>query len=52
MKKEMRKDLLTQAEYARKIGVTTARVNQMIKEGKLTTVLINGATLIKLEQKA
>jgi len=45
--KEIRTDLYTQSEYARKIGVTHARVNQMIKEGKLKVVVIKGATLIK-----
>lgn len=48
MTKEIRKDLYTQAEYAKKIGLTAARVNQLIKEQKVKTVLINGATLIKL----
>lgn len=48
MTKEIRKDLYTQSEYAKKIGVTRARVNQMIKENLLKTVLVNGATLIKL----
>ena len=48
MKKEVRQDLYTQTEYSKKIGVTQARVNQMIKEGKVKTVLINGATLIKV----
>lgn len=48
MSKEIRKDLYTQAEYAKKIGLTPSRVNQLIKEQKLKTVLINGATLIKL----
>lgn len=38
--------LYTQAEYARKIGVTRARVNQMINENKVESVKINGATLI------
>lgn len=48
MAKEIRKDLYTQAEYAKKIGLTPARVNQLIKEEKVKTVLINGATLIKI----
>lgn len=47
MIKELRKDLYTQAEYAKKIGLTPARVNQMIKNGQLKTVTINGATLVK-----
>jgi DNA-binding XRE family transcriptional regulator len=40
--------LYTQSEYAKKIGVTRARVNQMIKENALKIVVVNGATLIKL----
>lgn len=44
---EIRKDLYTQSEYARKINVSRTRINQMIKEGKLMPLKINGATLIK-----
>jgi hypothetical protein len=46
--KEIRKDLYTQAEYARLIKKTRAWVNQQIKEGNLKTLIVNGATLIKL----
>lgn len=46
--KEKRTDLYTQAEYAKLIGVTRARVNQMAKTGELKTLRVNGATLIKL----
>jgi DNA-binding transcriptional regulator YdaS (Cro superfamily) len=49
MTKEIRKDLYTQSEYAKLIGVSRARVNQMIKENTLKIVLVNGATLIKLQ---
>jgi len=45
---EVRKDLYTQAEYAKKIGVSRARVNQMIKSKDLKVVVVNGATLIKV----
>jgi DNA-binding XRE family transcriptional regulator len=45
---EVRQDLYTQSEYAKKIGVTRARVNQMIKEKLLKVVIIKGATLIKV----
>ena len=48
MKKEIRKDMYTQAEYAKKIGVTRSRVNQMVKAGELKTVSVNGGILIKL----
>lgn len=48
MKKEIRKDLYTQSEYAKLIGVSRFRVNQMIKEGKLNTLTINGSILVKL----
>jgi len=47
MSKEIRHDIYTQAEYAKKIGVSRARVNQMVKNGELKTLTINGATLIK-----
>ena len=46
-KREIRKDLYTQAEYARKLRKTRAWVNQQVKEGNLQTLTINGATLIK-----
>jgi len=48
MTKEIRKDLYTQAEYAKKIKVSRARVNQMVKAGELKTLLVNGAILIKV----
>ncbi len=44
---EIRADLYTQSEYAKLIGVTRQRVNQMIKEGLLKVVEVNGAKLIK-----
>ena len=43
-----RTKLFTQSEYAKMMGVTRARINQMIAEGKLKTVKIPGATLIYL----
>lgn len=48
MKKEIRKDMYTQAEYAKKIGVTRSRVCQMVKDNELNTVTIIGAVLIKV----
>jgi len=48
MAKEIRKDLYTQSNYAKKIGVTRARVNQMVKAGELKTVSVNGGILIKV----
>jgi len=50
-KKEIRQDVATQAEYAKMVGKTRAWVNQQIKLGKLSTLHIKGAVLIKLEQK-
>ena len=47
MKKEIRKDLYTQSEYARLMKLTRQRINQLIKEGKLDTITINGGVLIK-----
>lgn len=49
MKKEIRQDLYTQSEYAKLIGVSRARVNQMIKNGDLNTVTVNGGTLVKIK---
>lgn len=40
--------LITQTEYAKKIGVTPQRVNQLVNEKKLRTIEILGATLILL----
>ena len=48
MKKEIRSDLATQAEYARLKSLTRGRINQMVKAGELPTVTIKGAVLIKL----
>jgi hypothetical protein len=47
MVKEIRKDLFTQAEYAKLIGKTRAWVNQQIKAGNLKTLKVNGAILVK-----
>lgn len=44
---EIRTDLYTQKEYAKLIGKTPARVNQMVKDKELKIVVINGAKLIK-----
>ena len=41
-----RTKLYTQAEYAKKIGVTRARVNHMIKAKQLETVEIKGSILV------
>jgi hypothetical protein len=46
--KEIRQDVYTQAEYARKIGKTRAWVNQQIKEGNLRTLSVKGAILVKV----
>lgn len=48
MKKEIRHDLMTQAEYAKKVGKTRAWVNQKVKAGELNTLTIKGAVLIKI----
>lgn len=47
MPKEIRQDLYTQAEWAKKIKKSRAYVNQQVKEGKIHTVTINGAILVK-----
>ena len=41
-----RSKLYTQAEYARKVGLTRARINQKIKSGELKSVKINGLTMV------
>lgn len=46
-KKEIRRDLYTQSEYAKKICKSVAWVNRLIKEQKVDTVTVNGAVLIK-----
>ena len=46
-KKEIRKDLYTQTEYAKKTWYTKARINQMVKNGDLPTVHVNGTVLVK-----
>ena len=47
MKKEIRKDLYTQSEYAKFLKVSQPRVAQMIQEGKLNVLHVNGTVLIK-----
>jgi hypothetical protein len=49
MLREVRKDVYTQAEYAKKIGKTRAWVNQQIKAGNIKTLSVNGDILVKLE---
>jgi hypothetical protein len=44
----MSSDLITQAEYARFIGRSRARVCQMVKGKKLNTVWMNGNVVIRL----
>lgn len=45
---EIRQDLFTQSEYAKRVGLSKGRINQMIKEGKLKLVHVNGTILIKV----
>jgi len=47
MKKEIRQDLYTQTEYAKKICKSVPYVSKLIKEQKVNTVKVNGAILIK-----
>lgn len=46
---EIRQDLYTQAEWAKKVGKSRAWVNQQIKAGNIKTLTIKGATLIKVQ---
>ena len=41
-----RSKLYTQTEYAKKIGLSKARVNQKIKAGEIKVIKIKGATLV------
>lgn len=41
--------LATQSEYAKKLGVSRQRINQMVKSKEVKTVNILGATLIVIE---
>jgi len=47
MKKELRKDLYTQTEFAKIKKISQPRVAQMMKAGELNVVFVNGAVLIK-----
>ena len=44
-----RTKLMTQAEYAKKVGLTRGAVNHMIRDKRVKTVEIQGATLIYLD---
>ena len=46
--REIRKDIYTQAEYAKRVGKTRDWENQQIKQGNIKTLIVNGAILIKL----
>lgn len=45
---EIRQDLYTQAEWAKRVGKTRAWVNQQVKEGKIKSLRINGTVLVKV----
>ena len=44
---EVRQDLYTQSEYAKKLGVSRQYINKLVREGSLKIVKVNGTTLIK-----
>lgn len=44
-----RTKLITQSEYAKKLGLTRGAVNHMIRDKRVKTVPIKGATLIYLD---
>jgi len=48
MTKEIRKDLFTASEYARKVGLTPQAIKKKMDVGELKVVVINGAKLVKL----
>jgi len=41
-----RTKLYTQKAYAKKLSLTKGRISQMVKEGKIPTIQINGCSLI------
>lgn len=41
--------LITQNEYAKKVGLSPQRINQLVKSKELKTVTILGATLILMD---
>jgi hypothetical protein len=43
-----RTKLITQAKYAKLIGLSRQRVNQMVKNKEVNTIVIKGAILIHL----
>jgi uncharacterized C2H2 Zn-finger protein len=47
MVKEIRQDIYTQSEYAKKVNKTRAWVNQQIKAGNLKTLHVKGGVLVK-----
>lgn len=47
--KKILKNIYTQRGYAKKVGLTDARISQMISEGKLKLVeTMDGKTLIEI----
>lgn len=48
MTKEIRKDLYTASEYARKLGISPQAVKKKMDNGELKILIINGAKLIKV----
>ena len=48
MKKEIRKDIYTASEYARKLGISPQAVKKKMDNGELKILIINGAKLIKV----
>jgi excisionase family DNA binding protein len=46
--KKIDKTLYTKTEYAKKYGVSRPTIDRYIKDGKLQSVQINGALLIKV----
>jgi hypothetical protein len=44
-----RTKLYTKTEYAKKIGLTPGRITQMVDEGKLKIVKVNGGELIYVD---
>lgn len=48
MKKEIRKDLYTASEYARKVGLTPQAIKKKMENGELKVLVVNGAKLVKI----
>lgn len=50
MKQTINKSLYTKTEYSRKFNISRPTIDKLIKSGMIKTILINGSTLIKVDE--